>query len=347
MKPSVTVSILAYKDVDSIAACIGSVLSLEYDGLLDVRVREQGGDDSQLRAIESAGESVRSGQSFSVSRGQNIGFAPGHNEGIRNSRTDYVLLVNADARLDPDFLNEAMPAFDDQRVGSVQGKLVTPSDGASGKNLIDTTGFLATRRRLFLPRGQGEEDIGQFDRPDKVFGVDGAVALYRREALEDVAVPREFNPSPLDKTGVEYLDETFFIYKCDLDLAWRLQLKGWSCAYVPTAVSVHNRTLSRGLGRTARELLKHRRSTPSWTRSLSFCNHRLTLIKNDSGRRLRNDLLPWAKTEAATWAVAVGLERLGSGVTRFARLARVARRKRHWIQARRDPTADPYALFVR
>jgi GT2 family glycosyltransferase len=346
VSPTVTASILAYQDADSIGDCIRSVLALDLDGELDVQVREQGQDDEQFRAIESAGRSIDDRRSFNVARGENVGFARGHNEAIRSSQSDFVLLVNADARLDPKFLTEALPEFADPSVGSVQGKLLTPKDDASGGNFIDTTGFLATRRRLFLPRGQGEDDVGQYEARELIFGADGAVALYRRSALEDVAVPRSFNPPGLDGDGVEYLDETYFIYKCDLDLAWRLQLRGWSCAYVPTAIAKHNRTLRRGQGRTARELLRQRRSAPAWTRALSFCNHRLTLIKNETSRQLAKDAFPWLGAEASAWVVAVGLERLGSAVTRLGRLARYARRKRHWIQSHRDPTTNPYALFV-
>ena len=49
----------------------------------------------------------------------------------------------------------------------------------------------------------------------EVFGISGACPIYRKEALEDV------------KINQEYLDEDFFAYYEDVDLAWRMQLRGW------------------------------------------------------------------------------------------------------------------------
>jgi GT2 family glycosyltransferase len=343
---TVSVSILAFHNADTIRACIESVLDLEHEGELDIHVREQGPDDEQSREIELAATSSSSPNAFTLERGENEGFARGHNRAIRKSRGEFVLLVNSDACLEPAYLREALPYFGDPRVGSVQGKLLAPIEDASRSPSIDTTGFLATRRRLFLPRGQGEEDHGQFDRPEEIFGVDGAVALYRRSALDDIAVPRALNPAELDNDGVEYLDETYFMYKCDLDLAWRLQLRGWRSMYAPSAVSYHDRTLKRGTARSPRELLRQRKAGPAFTRAFSFCNHRLTLIKNDRARQLLRDGARWLPAEAAAWTVAIGIEHLGSAVKRFARLARYARHKRALIQARRDPSVDPYVHFV-
>ena len=57
-------------------------------------------------------------------------------------------------------------------------------------------------------------------------------ALYRREMLEDTRV------------AGEYFDEDFFAYREDADLAWRAQLLGWSCLYVPEAIARHGRRVT-------------------------------------------------------------------------------------------------------
>jgi GT2 family glycosyltransferase len=65
-----------------------------------------------------------------------------------------------------------------------------------------------------------------------VFGATGAAALYRRAMVEDVSVEGEF------------FDEDFFAYREDADLAWRAQLLGWKCLYVPVAVGWHERRVT-------------------------------------------------------------------------------------------------------
>src|SRR5262245_45306574 len=116
-QPKVSVSILAFRDMGTIGACVESVVNLEYGGPLEIFIRGQGDDDEQLRVIEQATKGAGS-RPVTIRRGDNIGFAPGHNTNIRVSDGDFQLLVNADARLEPNFLVEAMKHFDDPRVGS-------------------------------------------------------------------------------------------------------------------------------------------------------------------------------------------------------------------------------------
>ncbi len=41
----------------------------------------------------------------------------------------------------------------------------------------------------------------------------------------------------------EFFDNDFFAYREDADLAWRAQLLGWKCLYVPDAVAYHVRNV--------------------------------------------------------------------------------------------------------
>jgi GT2 family glycosyltransferase len=242
--------------------------------------------------------------------------------------------------LEPDYLSEALEFFEDPQVGAVQGKLLNPGN----PRVIDTTGFLPSRGRVFASRGQGERDRGQFDEPKEIFGADGAVPLYRRAALDDVAVPRQLNPPNFDRTGTEWLDETFFAYKCDLDLAWRMRLRGWKTMLAPKAISDHSRTLAIGSAQSVRQRLADRRASPKWRRSLSFCNHRLMLIKNEDLGRLAKDSVRFLPAETAAWGL-VALEGLWAALPRLARLSPSAYRKRRFVQERRKPGVDPYAWF--
>jgi GT2 family glycosyltransferase len=343
--PTVSVSILAFQDRETIGPCLESVLNLDHPGDLEIRIREQGSDDEQARLIANIAEANRSsGRSITLDRGPNLGFAPGHNANIRESGGEFQLLVNSDAKLEPSFLTEALSFFEDPAVGSVQGKLLNPEVDLGGQPVIDTIGFVARRNRVFGSRGQGEPDRGQFDDPGEIFGADGAVPIYRRAALEDVAVPRQLNPPHFDRTGSEWLDETFFAYKCDLDLAWRLRLRGWKSILAPKAISDHSRTLAIGSARTIRQRLTDRRASPKWRRSLSFCNQRLMLIKNEDLGRLMKDSLSFVPAEAAAWGL-VALEGLWGALPRLAKLAPSAYRKRRFIRERRKVDVDPYEWF--
>src|ERR1700720_2970238 len=83
-------------------------------------------------------------------------------------------------------------------------------------------------------RGHGEPDSGQYDRAEEVFGACGGAAIYRRAAL----------------AAVGGFDEGYFAYYEDIDWAFRAQLAGLRCRYVPTAVLYHRGSATLGRGMT-------------------------------------------------------------------------------------------------
>jgi GT2 family glycosyltransferase len=337
--PALTISVLAFHSAATIEGCIRSCFALEHDGPLVVDVREQGGqvDEEALLQGLAAELDGAMGRRLHVEQGCNLGYAGGHNRALRRSSSEFFLPLNADAHLAQDFLSEALPAFDDPSVGAVQGKVLR--EDASPRT-IDTAGLLPLRNRAVVNRGQGQPDVGQFDGPEEIFGPDGAAPLYRRAALDDVAVP---SPSP--EGDPEYFDETFFAYKEDVDLAWRLQWRGWRTRYVPTAVAWHRRT-ARGSQQGLRRTLRERFDQPTSIRRKGFVNHRLMQVKNEDVRALRRDMRPFLARELSAWAFALVTDPgIVGSVAGFRRALTDARRKRAWIQSRRSPTADPYRWF--
>ncbi|MGB9609207.1 MAG: glycosyltransferase family 2 protein, partial [Minisyncoccia bacterium] len=128
---------------------------------------------------------------------------------------------------------------------------------------------------------------GQYDKQEEVFGISGACVLYRRTALEDIKIPTNYgnfmkiqkdNSQFVDSQTIcrlasswEYFDQDFFSYKEDIDLAWRLQLRGWKAIYVPGARAYHFRSVS----------ISNRFSKSQWVNFFSYRNHLWLLLKND------------------------------------------------------------------
>ena len=108
------------------------------------------------------------------------------------------------------------------------------------------------------------------DIPEYIFGVNGAVAFYRRKMLEDI------------KQGPDYFDSDFGFFYEDLDIAWRAQNKGWKGYYVPTAIAYHAR------GGTAR---KEKGVGRSFARFYISDNLQFELIKNRYLTIIKNDTL--------------------------------------------------------
>jgi GT2 family glycosyltransferase len=130
--------------------------------------------------------------------------------------------------LRPDFLAIGVRALEARPdAASLSGKLLR----LDGKT-IDSTGIVWTRNQRHLDRGADEPDLGQFDKPEEVFGPSGAAALYRVQALKDTSFDGQ------------YFDEDFFAYREDADLAWRCRLMGWTSIYEPDAVALHRRRVT-------------------------------------------------------------------------------------------------------
>ena len=308
--PAVAVLVLAYRSIDTIEAAVRSALDQRYDRLT-VLVREQGGDAAELALLQRiAGDDPR----VTITAGPNLGYAGGHDELLRSTDADLVVLLNADAWMAPDLVAVAASRFDtDERCGAVQPKVLRP-DGTT----IDATGIEVRPSRRAVTRVR--------DVPGEVFGVDGAVAVYRRAALDDVAVDGEVLP------------RTFVAYKEDVDLAWRLRWRGWSAWYEPAAVAWHHR----GVREVAR------RRMPPVARRLGWANHRLLQRRVEPLRELGRDRWAWLAREIVTWAllltrpsdVVPSLRHLASGWEAAGRAGRV-------IRERRVPGADPRRHITR
>jgi len=217
------VHIVTFNSAKDIRACLDSLSAQTFKDFR-LRVLDNASSDETLDLLKNIGGEV-------IRSTINTGFAKGHNDLIRLLRDDpaeYVLILNPDAVLNPDFLERIVEAIDARPdAASATGKLLR-FDGRT----LDSTGIVMLRCQRHLDRGAGEPDRGQFNKPEDVFGPSGAAALYRVRALEDVAI------------GGQYFDEDFFAYREDADLAWRCRLMGWTSIYVPSAVALHRRRVT-------------------------------------------------------------------------------------------------------
>ena len=172
-----------------------------------------------------------------VFAGNDIGFCRGNNEGLKYvpADTDYVFLVNPDAFLTPQFIEKAI-VFMERPVnytcavltGKVYGYDIS-QDRPSGR--YDTTGIFQRWYGHWYDRGQGEScDEDEFNAVEEVPAICGALMFCRKRALDDNLIR--------DK---EFLDNSFFMYKEDIDLSLRLRAQGWRLVYNPQLKAYHCR----------------------------------------------------------------------------------------------------------
>lgn len=211
---------------------------------------------------------------------KNLGFARAHNQAIQMSRKaspEYVLVMNPDIILMENYLEKIVAAIDGRpEIGSIGGKLlkVYPRLEEYGEpqfsRTVDSVGLTIAKNRRVADRGSGEKDVGQFGEQEEVFGISGALALYRAEALDTAVLSDE-----------EVFDDDFFAYKEDADLAWRLQLFGWKSAYTPTALAYHYRGAGGAENAGWIQTFCGRWSRSTNVNRFSSRNHLMMLVKNE------------------------------------------------------------------
>lgn len=260
--PRIAVVIVTYDDASDLPACFDAM-------------RAQDEDDFELIVVDNASRDGSADIARREGRGlplrvlrsdENVGFAAGMNRGIAASDAPCVLSLNADTRPRPEFLSRLLARMDAHptlRVGAVTGRLLRfPRDGRPPT--LDACGMRLTITWRHLDRGAGEPDHGQWSTPERVFGGTGAGTLYRREALEDVAVDGEI------------FDPRFHSFREDAELAFRLREREWETLYEPRATALHRR----------RNLPERRRLMPAAVNYHSLKNRYLLRLYHQTATNL-------------------------------------------------------------
>ncbi len=150
---------------------------------------------------------------------RNVRFAGACNAGIRASTGDAIALLNNDTEADPCWLERVAACFATHPdAGFVASKLRLFDQ----RDKLHSAGDFYSRRGVPGNRGVWQVDDGRFDT-DYVFGACGAASVYRRDMLNKVGL----------------LDEQFEFSCEDVDLSWRAQLAGYTCAFAHDAIVYH------------------------------------------------------------------------------------------------------------
>lgn len=227
----VSVLICTYNSQPVLAACLRA-LERQDCGPLEVVIVDNASGDGTREILAT----LRPPRYQVILNQANVGFAAAQNQAIGRAQGEWLLSLNADVVLKPDFLSQLLNLAQQQngRLGVLCGKLLRWKPGGNPEftSTIDSTGIYFSRNLRHFDRGSEQADHGQYGHAEYVFGATAAAALYRRAMVDDVSVEGEF------------FDEDFFAYREDADLAWRAQLLGWNCLYVPSAVAWHQRRVT-------------------------------------------------------------------------------------------------------
>ncbi len=214
---TVAVVILNWNGGDEILRCLESVFESQYREI-EVVVVDNGSTDGSSEIIRS-----RFSRVHWINNARNLGFAKGSNQGMQwalESGAQYVLLLNGDARLHPNAMEEMLTAAEDELDTVVACPRIYLSSTSAGANrLWFTCGTVSLWSGMFRNPAFNCPDSPQWSEPLDMEYASGCCMLLPARILQSVGM----------------FDETFFAYCEDIDLSLRIRKAGFRLRYVPTA----------------------------------------------------------------------------------------------------------------
>lgn len=179
---------------------------------------------------------------------ENIGFSPAMNLAIKESRGEYLILLNNDTEIDKNCLNFLVESADrHQDVGMIAAKMLN----FHNRKLIDSAGDYIDEVGHANNIGLGEYDSPRFNVPGYIFLVTGGGSLFKKKVFDQVGL----------------FDNDYFAYFEDVDICFRAQIAGFKAWYEPRAIIYHIHKATS-------------RKNTAFTEYLQFRNMTMTIIKD-------------------------------------------------------------------
>lgn len=164
-----------------------------------------------------------------IHNSKNLGFAGGNNVGLSIAKGSFVLFVNNDVEVQPDFLEALLlPFMEDETTCATSPKIKY----YHSRDQIQYAGSHAVNPFTLKNKhiGTGEFDYGQYDQTRKTDYAHGACMLVSIETIRKIG----------------FMDESYFLYYEEQDWCERMNRSGGSIYYVFNSVVLHKESISTG-----------------------------------------------------------------------------------------------------
>jgi hypothetical protein len=209
----VTIVIPNYNGISFLDACLRSVSEL-IEVSAEIIVVDNGSTDGSREFVKT-----HFPQCQLVCLDRNYGFCRAVNEGIRRANSPYVILLNNDTEVKPDFAAKLLEGIrKDKKRFSCAARMLKYQD----HNLLDDAGDFYCALGWSLARGK-DKPASRYEKEERIFSSCAGAAIYQKALVE--------------KLGG--FDEAHFAYLEDMDLSWRAKIHGYENWYIPKAEMFH------------------------------------------------------------------------------------------------------------
>ncbi len=218
LNPLVSIIILNYNAGNLLLNCVDSVFKSTYPNF-EVLVVDNISTDNSHAVCKKKFEKIHL-----IENKENLGYCEGNNVGIRNANGEFVVILNPDTIVEPNWLNHLMSAYDEFGEGLYQPKFFSLNE----KHVLQSTGNMLHIFGFGFAKDKGKIDDEKMESVEKINYASGT-CLFTSKIV-------------LDKIGL--LDPFLFLYHDDLDLGWRAAHIGINSFYVPKSIIYHAESYS-------------------------------------------------------------------------------------------------------
>jgi N-acetylglucosaminyl-diphospho-decaprenol L-rhamnosyltransferase len=234
----VAVVVVSWNTRALLEECLESILATTAGQSVEIVVVDNASTDGTREMLSDRHPRVQL-----IANDRNEGFSRANNQAARAIGSDYLLLLNSDARLLPQSLQEMVHLLDLEPAAAVVGAQLLNPDGtfqascSSFPGLLQEFLILTGLGRLLKGREYPSQGPDEERGARRVDYIEGACLLARRQAYLQVGG----------------MDETYFMYSEEVDLCYSVKRAGWDVWYQPAARVIHLGGASSRHRATARE----------------------------------------------------------------------------------------------
>ena len=212
-EPLISIIILNYNAGSLLLECVDSVFKSNYNNLEVIIVDNVSKDNSHKICKEKFQDIIL------IENEKNLGYCGGNNIGINRANGKFLIILNPDVIVEPDWLNQLLSAFGRYGDGLYQPKILARTD----HNIIISAGNMIQLFGFGYSRGKGEKDVGQYEKDEEVGYASGTCLFSSSNVFRKIG----------------NFDSFLFAYHDDLDLCWRGRLKGIRSFYIHKSIIYH------------------------------------------------------------------------------------------------------------
>ena len=195
---------------------------IEKSSIANIYIADNASTDNSVSFIDDNFPSVKI-----IQNQLNEGYAKGYNDALKDLKEKYFVLLNSDIEVTDNWIEPIINLMkENPNISACQPKILDYNNkdsfeyaGASG-GYVDNLGYPFTRGRIF---DEIEADNNQYDDIKEIFWASGACLFVRAEHFYEV----------------NGFDNDFFAHQEEIDLCWRLKIKGYQVMVCPDSVVYH------------------------------------------------------------------------------------------------------------